>query len=328
MKIVITLDYEVFLGIKTGTVKNNLIVPLNKLISQGDKFGVKFTLFVDATYLYMLKKLGKQYQNLQNDFDEVSKHIKMLNDQGHDIELHIHPNWYFSSYNGTEWMLDTEHYKLSDLTLEEARIIFMASKETLESIINKKVIAFRAGGFSAQPTQLLTTLMLENEISIDSSVYTGSYYNSPSQKYDYRNAPQKGIYHFSEDICVDNQQGKFTEIPLSSFKLSPVFYWKLAVTKLLKSRKHKTFGDGLSVKTTNESIIERLTRYSYAFATIDGYKISYLPKMLKNKRKQGFDLFTIIGHPKLATPYSIKMFASFCKNTFQENEFITVRDLI
>jgi peptidoglycan/xylan/chitin deacetylase (PgdA/CDA1 family) len=328
MKILFTLDYEVFLGNRTGTVQNSLIIPTNKLISEGEKFGVKFTLFIDATYLYMLKKLGKQHLNLQNDYNVVSQHIKVLNDHGHDIQLHIHPHWYFSKYNGTEWMLDTEHYKLSDLTIEDARKIFRESKETLEDIINKKVIAFRAGGFSAQPNQLLTSLLQENDISIDSSVYTGSYYNSPSQKYDYRNASQKGLYHFSEDICVDDQQGKFTEIPLSTYKLSPVFYWKLLGTKLLKRSKHKTFGDGVATKTSNESIIERLTRYSYALATIDGYKIAYLPKVLKKKRKQGYDLLTVIGHPKLATPYSIEMFACFCNKYLQKNKFIILRDLI
>ncbi len=328
MKILITLDYEVFLGSKTGTVQNNLIIPMNKLTSVGNKFGIKFTIFVDASYLYVINKLGKQYPSLQKDFDEIYEHIIILNNDGHDIQLHIHPHWFFSSYNGSEWIIDTEHYKLSDLAVEEAKVIFKKSKEILESIINKKLVAFRAGGFSAQPTRLLTSLLKENDIKIDSSVYSGAYYNSSSQKYDYRNVPQKGSYLFNRDICVeDNLQGEFLEIPISTIKLNPLFYWKLVFTRLRKSAKHKTYGNGISLKATHDSIIKRLTQYSYASATIDGYKISYLQKVLEVRKKQESDLLTIIGHPKLVTPYSIQEFKKFCSRNVDSNNSITIKKI-
>ena len=47
---------------------------------------------------------------------------------------------------------------------------------------------------------------------------------------------------------------------------------------LLIQNKHKILGDGNAVKTTGESIKERLTKKSYALATIDGFKNNRLSK--------------------------------------------------
>lgn len=51
MNVFFTIDYELFLGGNTGTVRNCLIRPLNALTELLDKYQIKLTLFVDAAYL-------------------------------------------------------------------------------------------------------------------------------------------------------------------------------------------------------------------------------------------------------------------------------------
>jgi len=328
MRILITLDYEVFLGKETGSVKNDLIIPLNQLTSVVNNYGIKFSLFVDASYLYMLKKLGNKHLKLKNDYNNICANLNKLSNEGHDIELHIHPHWFFSTFNGNKWITDSSHYKLSDLKKEEAEEIFSKSKKLLEEITGKKIIAFRAGGFSAQPTDLLTHLFRKNNIKADCSVYTGAYYNSQSQQYDYRKTCNKELYTFSNDICKEDLNGDFTEIPISTLKISPCFYWKLASRKLIGISSDNKWGDGISVSTSYESIINRLTMKSNAMATIDGYKISYLTRLCDIRKKEGMSLTTIIGHPKLATPYSVKKFTDFCKLYSHDDNFVTIKDLL
>jgi len=328
MRILITLDYEVFLGKETGSVTNDLIIPLNELTSVANNHGIKFSLFVDASYIYMLKKLGKEHLKLKNDYDKICFNLNKLSNEGHDIELHIHPHWFFSTYNKDKWIIDSSHYKFSDIKKDEAEEIFSESKKLLEEITNKKIIAFRAGGFSAQPTVLLTHLFKQNNIKADCSVYTGASYNSKYQKYDYKDSCTKELYNFSNNICKEDINGEFTEIPISSLNISPCFYWKLASRKIIGIKSDKTWGDGITVKTSSESIINRLTKKSKAMATIDGYKISYLPRLCDLRKKEGKTLTTIIGHPKLATSYSIKKFIVFCKLYSHENNFVTIKDLL
>ncbi len=180
MKLLITLDYELFLGSKTGTVEKCLIEPMDRLIEVGDKYSLKYTIFVDSTYLLKLRELSAKYSNLKEDYLRISEHIKFLHKLGHDIQLHIHPHWHYSEYNGKEWLLDKNHYKLSDLSDEDARMIFSKSKQLLDEIIGEETIAFRAGGFSAQTNNLIT-LFEENNIKVDSSVYPKNLYDSSQQ---------------------------------------------------------------------------------------------------------------------------------------------------
>lgn len=266
-----------------------------------------------------------QWPSLKEDYKLVSTQLRDMEQKGHVVQLHIHPQWAFSKFDGKEWRLDTQHYKLSDLTEEEADRVFGNAKIALEDILGHNVTTFRAGGFSAQPTEMLTSLMKKYNIHTDTSVFSHSYYDSPCQKYDYRQMPDKSFYRFEEDICKENIQGAFLEIPITTYLLSPWFNWKLAFTKIFKSDKHKNLGDGISVKTSTQSIKERLTRWSYVLATIDGFKIGYLQKVINKADRCGKEQVTIIGHPKLATRYSIKKFDEFLQVNCQRHTFVTIK---
>ncbi len=324
MKVVFTLDYELFLGSKTGSVERCFIEPLERMVEMTEKFDIKFTLFVDATYLLRLTEYAEKFPVLKTSLELIADHLRRLHEEGHDIQLHIHPHWAYSTYDGTQWYLDEQHYKLSDLTEREASLIFARAKETLENIVGKSVCAFRAGGFSTQPTERLVKLFDENNIFIDSSVYPGNCYKSSHQDYDYRECPKKSIYRFNSNICNEDINGRILEIPLTTYPLLPTFYWGMVFRKLLNRAKHRMIGDGIAVKTTNESIKERLTQRSIGFATIDGYKIRYLYDAYLLARKREQEVFCVLGHPKLATPYSLNNLRRFCDKVKHEVEFVTI----
>ena len=325
MKILLTLDYELFLGEKTGTVENCLITPMKQLSLAVSDSGARFTIFVDANYLYRLNELRKKYASLESEYKKIVSNILQLRDEGHDVQLHIHPHWQFSSYDGSRWSLDHDHYKLSDLSIEEADEVFTSSKALLDSILGYSTTAFRAGGFSTQPTSMLVKLFHKNGITTDSSVCAGQYYISPQQAYDYRTAPDKDMYRFDNDINIASNDGGFIEIPISMHTVSPIFYWKYVATRVLKSPNMRMWGDGLAVKATSDSIVNRLTRFSNGMATIDGYKASLLEKAYHNAKSNKRNIFCVIGHPKLATPYSVKKLKEFCYNMKRcGDEFITI----
>lgn len=333
MKLLFTLDYELFLGSKTGGVEACLIQPLNSYIEAVADYGVRFTIFVDAAYLYVLKKYAAKYECLNKDYHLVEQHLLMLQAAGHDIQLHIHPQWYFSTFDGKEWQLDTQHYKLSDVHREEMSHYVLESKLLLDKMIGKRTVAFRAGGFSAQPTSLLTALMVENGLLVDSSVCPGSHYSSPYQHYDYRHAPRKGMYRFEQDICYEEEEGRFWEVPISMYEVSPFFQWKLLfhrlIPKIVGNSRHAVYGDGRSVRTTRGSIIRRLLMPCHTMATIDGYKISFLKEAMKSCRRHGKEVMCILGHPKLATPYSIEKISDICDYARHRGyEFYTLTELI
>ncbi len=329
MKVLITLDYELFLGSRTGSVENCLTTPMQLLHNAVNEVGARFTIFVDATYLLRTKQLSIGEPHLADEYARLTEHLSMLNEQGHDLQLHIHPHWAYSSYENGEWKLDPNHYKLVDLDREHAISLVTQAKELLDGIIGKKTRAFRAGGFSAQPTEMLTSIFSAAGLIADSSVCPGSVYDSLQQQYDYTHTPDKDIYHFGEDICKESAAGTFLEFPITMHRVSPVFHWKLVANRLTKRPQHRTYGDGISVKTTNESIIARLTSYQNCQATIDGYKITFLPSAYRKHQAQHRELFTVMGHPKLATPFSVDRLRRFAQQVISSGDtFTTISQLL
>lgn len=332
MKILFTLDYELFLGSKTGTVKECLIHPLNLYLDKVEKYGLRFTIFADAAYLYALRQGAEKHEQLRMDYQAVTAHLLQLQEKGHDIQLHIHPQWYFSTFTGTEWQLDTTHYKLSDVPEHDMQRLFRESKSLLDNLLGKETAAYRAGGFSAQPTTCLTDLFRQNRLECDSSVCPGAKYDSSSQKYDYTTVPYRSCYRFEKDICQEESDGQFLEIPITMHEVGPFFHWKLAFIRLAQrfglTRLHSTFGNGTGVNTTKESIRERMLHKVNTLATIDGYKIQFLKAAIKHQEAKASEIMCVIGHPKLATPYSVSRIDSVCRYvTEHQHEFCTVSDL-
>ena len=328
MRILLTLDYELFLGERTGSVERCLVEPMRRLTEAVEPTGARFTLFVDATYLFRLFELKADYAALDAEYQQIVSHLRMLRAAGHDLQLHIHPHWHYSTFEDGKWRLDHTRYKLCDIPFEEALWIFASAKEHLDAVLGYATHAFRAGGFSTQPTQRLTTLFAQNGIRVDSSVCPGQRYQSPQQTYDYRTALPGRAYRFGADINVPDPDGAFTEVPISMHAVSPLFYWKYVATRLLKVPGMRPWGDGQSVKATNESIRERLTRRTVSMATIDGFKIGALESAYQAARRRGDALFCVIGHPKLANPYSVRKLSRFCERRKRAGDtFITISEI-
>lgn len=322
MKTLLTLDYELHIGTRTGSVEKCLFEPMRRLTEVAERYGARFTIFVDSAYLVALKEVNR------NEYDAVCQNIRQLHETGHDIELHIHPQWLFSSYENGEWQVDEKHYRLSQLTTEDAVRLFKQAKECLEGVVGKKITGYRAGGFSAQPSELLTHLFAENGIVVDSSVMVGEKYDSELQWYDYSNAPQCSYYRFENDICEKNDAGRFVEVPISTTPISPIFHWRLVANRFIGGAKHRLFGDGFGFPATTGNILKRLTRRVMGPCVIDGLKIGFLHKAFKNHLKRNEEYFCVLGHPKLATPYSIAKLEEFLKATKDKTEYITLDKLV
>jgi peptidoglycan/xylan/chitin deacetylase (PgdA/CDA1 family) len=331
MNIYITLDYELFFGDKSGSIEQCIIKPTEALLNIVDPYNIKFTCFVDAGYLLALERQKDDYIALKGDFDQVISQIKKLSKNGHGVELHIHPHWEDSFYNGKKWVFNTQRYKLSDFN--EVEILDIVSRYTsiLKKVTGKAPVAFRAGGWSAQPFKAIQKALSVNNIFIDSTVFAKGFHNSCHQMYDFREVPEfLTKYKFSDDLTLIDNSGTFTEIPISSYKVSPLFFWKFAIKKFFKKTEHKAFGNGSALSMPKKEMLRLLFTFSNSVVSIDGFKASLIEKAFERYKKQDNDNdnFVLIGHPKAFTPYSIQKIDNFIKNHHRANTFVTYSDLI
>jgi len=320
MNIFLTLDYELFFGKNSGTQDKSIIYPTNRLLEILNKYDIKASFFVDSGYLIKLNEYKKKHKVLDEDYRKIIEQIKYLSDNGHDIQLHIHPHWEDSYFDGSKWVIDTTRYKIHEFSEVEIDDIVYRYKKVLTDIVGDKVFTFRAGGWCMQPFDKLETALKKHNIWLDSTVFEGGKNDSATHYFDFTNAPKKDLWRFEADPLVEDKEGFFTEIPISSHRVSPLFFWKLAFAKKLGGDRHKTFGDGEAAGGSKWDKIRMLTQWTNSVASIDGYKASYLQNAFdqfgKNKDNKNF---VIIGHPKAMSEYSLNKLEEFIANNKEAN---------
>jgi peptidoglycan/xylan/chitin deacetylase (PgdA/CDA1 family) len=325
MKIFITLDYELYFGSDTGNPEHCMVRPTEELLKLTDPLGIKFTCFVDSGYLLALEHQKGEYPVLQKDYEMIAKQLRQLSKAGHGIELHIHPHWEDSFFGSRGWEINTHRYKLSAFSESEVLRIVQKHTALLEKITGKPPKAYRAGGWSAQPFQPIGRALENCGVFIDSSVFPGGYYKSDHQEFDFRSVPAYTTeYQFSSGLTIPDSQGKFREIPISSQKVSPFFYWKMAWAKVFGDLDHRSFGNGQPIRLSR-GYFDKLTRTSVDVVSMDGYKSNLLKKAFKNhvKHTSNQGNFVIIGHPKAFTRDSLKRFKRFLEETCREHQYCT-----
>lgn len=327
MNIFLTFDYELFFGEKTGTVDKCIIEPTNNLLKISKKYSVPMTFFVDVGYLIRLETESAKHKVLKSDLSKIKNQITEILECGCDVQLHIHPHWERSYFDGEKWIIEIDGcYKLSDF--EEGELVHIVTfyKEYLEEISRKKVHTFRAGGWCIQPFDRLKELFKEIGIKYDTSVFPGGHFESEHYDFDFRNAPHKSKYKFENDVCVEDPSGFFTEYPISSMKYSPLFYWKLYVLGRLFPNQHKMVGDGifLSQPGRKKSV---LTNFTWNHVSTDGYYASKLNSSLEDMDFKGYTDMVTIGHPKSNTLFSVHELDKFVNKNYIKHLFSVFKDL-
>lgn len=322
MNIFLTLDYEIYFGENHGTIEKCIIYPTSELIRIAEKHNVRFSFFVDCGFILKLDEFRKKFPVLENDYKKITEQVKYLSDTGHDIQLHIHPHWEDSYYDGKRWVIDVKRYKLTDFNQSDIADIVVRYKKVLSDITNKPIFAFRAGGWCLQPFSKLSKVFKDNNITLDSSVFRNGYFSSEQYAYDFRNAPDKDIYKFKGDIVVENKNGFFTELPISSIKNSPLFFWKLFLLGRKNPYLHKPLGDGQAMPSPGYRR-KLLTKFTNNPVSVDGYNSHLLQKALNGLMQKKFNHMVVIGHPKALSRYSIKKIEEFVLKNKEQHNFTT-----
>lgn len=304
-----------------------MLQPTEVLRRISKTYGAPMTYFVDAGYLWRMEADVVDHPELAAEQLAVYQQLKNLLAEGNEIALHIHPHWEDSYYQkGKGWVMNTKRYKLADFSETEIDSIFFRYKNALESVTGQTISVFRAGGWCLQPFDKVKSAFEKYGIKVDSTVFNNGYNSNETYYYDFRNSPDKDCYRFSDDLVKENANGDFTEYPIASEVLHPIFFWCLFIWGRLLPNRHKGFGDGfpVAVKGFRKKV---LFNKSLNCVSLDGYFAKRLPKVLKKKVKKGDKHMVVIGHPKACTLYSLERLESFVKSASKQHNFTTFQKL-
>ena len=324
MNIILSADYEVFFGRNTGTVNKTLLEPSQLLCDMAARHGVPLVFFVDAGFLLRLREDGRRFPALMRDYERVMRQLQQFVAAGHEIQLHVHPHWEDSHWNGQSWDIDTRRYRLHDFDESEIRRIVCSYADILRSVAGSEgVYAYRAGGWMIQPFTSIRQALLDAGVFIDSTIFVNG--SSATIEYgcsfDFSNAPLESHWFFDDDPLLNNPEGAFLEIPIASFRVPPLFYWRFVMAKKFGGDKHRSLSNGSAIPATRLQLLKKLTCWTSSVVSMDGYKASFLADALRQYEQVGKTDFLVIGHPKALTPYSLQRLERFIVEN-RANEFV------
>lgn len=315
-KVILTIDYEVF-GNGTGDVKKHVIEPAEKLMRLGEQFRVPVTFFVQVEELCAYERFGN---NLFKDLgyrpaDLIRKQIQEMVNRGHDVQLHIHPQWFNAQYVKSHWMLHDEMTNVDSLyrTKDDTVRYIREKKSILDDIISKddagrSVCAFRAGAFCAQPGRYLIDALIKNGIQFESSVVKGMHRTEGQGALDYRTTPCKGAWKVGNDVTEENVNGTLIEVPIASkiqwrFQQMTLGRMKAKFSRDVPKEKQAETLKGFGISKNPMSIVKFLfNRFptKYDLHNVNGKSlakwISKHPSVPGSPLGQ--DVIVVIGHTK------------------------------
>lgn len=321
---IVTFDYEVFLGRKTGSVENCVLRPVELILETLCFHKAKAIFFVDAAWLLFIKG------NSDLDFRRVSSQIRDIIACGSSVELHLHPQWLDAYIENGEMLFSTfDRYRLHALPRRDIGNLFRDSVDLLESISCRKVRCFRAGGWCIEPFHVLADSFAELGIKYDFSVVPGtSRSDGRIWDYDFSKSPRLPFYKFDSDINIPNKCGPFVEVPMVTYPTNIVY--KCMNKALQNIVGDRIFGDGVGIKEMSLSkLLLQAIRGSRAMLSIDQTN-SLMFRYLLAAHLRNVDPLVIVSHPKTGSSQALKNLAYIAKNfrTLCADDLDSILDIV
>jgi hypothetical protein len=307
---IFTLDYEIY-GDGTGSLKELVYEPTEHLRRIFRGWNARFVTFVEVAELERIDSCGAD-----DGLGLVKRQIRELQREDFEIGLHLHPQWANANFVRGSWELDFSEYNLC--TLPQARIaeIVGGSLEYLRHVLDQPAfqpLSFRAGNWLFQPTRTAASILAQNGIKIDSSVFKGGLLHE--HNLDYRPALRNGYYWpFDSDVNVPNPSGAWIEIPIYA-ELVP--FWKMPTSKRLSFR--NGFGTASAKRKSQLNRVADFLRLRYPlkfdFCRMTLKELTAMVERVVREDQAKPELFrpmVAIGHTKdFIDPQTVESFLAF-----------------
>ena len=219
LRLIFTLDYEIH-GNGEGCPSRLMVEPTDRLLRLFDQYGAKLTIMADVAEILRFKE--RQEQSGRDEF-----HYRAILDQlqrairgGHDVQLHIHSSYFNAQCRDGRWVQDWSEYNFAGLPRDRMAWMVSRCKAFLESALQPvdssyRCLAFRAANWSVSPSKDVVSVLLDNDIEIDSSVFKFGRRRG-LVAFDYRSAHHALLpwRADSNDICRVDPDSRLWEFPI------------------------------------------------------------------------------------------------------------------
>ena len=182
-------DWEVR-GNGTGDPRVLQFEPMRKLVKIFNDYGIRGSFNVEVMQQLVHRNQQERFPELKVIADEWEQVVMESYRQGHDIQLHLHPQWTDAIYQGPcNWKLGGD-WSILNYPCQQIKAMLVSGKQYLESLLGQinpayACVSFRAGSWCAAPSDFLLPILSELGFVFDMSIVPGIRYDTPQVKLDY-----------------------------------------------------------------------------------------------------------------------------------------------
>jgi hypothetical protein len=219
----LTHDWELR-GDGSGDIEQIQFAPLRRLLEIYAKFGARTTILPDLMQQISFRRLEGEHSELKPLADSWDEHVRDAFRKGHDIQLHLHPQWLNAEYEKDHWHPRGE-WSILNYERDAAYTMLASGKQYLETLLRPidsayRCRAFRAGALAAAPSPHLFESLATLGIEIDVSIAGGVFVDSEDLQLDYRNCEETFLPFYPTTGDARKVSGKREDIvcvPLNHF---------------------------------------------------------------------------------------------------------------
>ena len=192
-------DWELS-GDGSGDPHELQFAPMRRLVEIYNAHGIRGSFNAEVLQQLTFRQFQDQHPELKGLADEWDDSVRETFRQGHDIQLHIHPQWTSAEYQDGKWKL-TGDWSILNYTAEQARALIARGTEYLETLLRPidpdyECVSFRSGSWCIAPSPFVLNLLAEFGIVFDMSIVGGLRYDTRRIKLDYSNCEEDFLPYY------------------------------------------------------------------------------------------------------------------------------------
>jgi hypothetical protein len=314
----LTFDYELPLGGWHVPLENALLKPTARLLQLCDDLRVPAVFFVDVLSGIQMRRWG------ESSFEEaMRRQLQEAAAKGHDLQLHLHPHWLTSTCEGGKYT-PSKDFRLADFTPAQIDEMVVSGIAYLRQIAvpvcpDYRCLAFRAGGYNLENSDVIFDVMQRRHIGIDSSLCDGYYYASDRSTVDFRGLPARPNWYFRNGDFKRPEQDGIYEIPIAGKKKS--LFEAPTVVKMRFHKQRKPESRGRMIHAEAPSFKKKWRKaMSARMVSFDNY--TYSTRFLLKALRYNLDRFAafeeinlaVISHPKSMDTHNFRLMEDFVRS--------------
>lgn len=213
-------------GNGAGDVREMQVAPMRRLMDAYERHGVHGTFNVEVMQQLKMLEASREHPELGAQTAAWEEAVLEARRRGHDIQLHIHPQWHNAKYLDGKWQLD-QNWDITTYPEEEVREMFTACIGYLQTLLGggdaPRLVSFRSGSWCLAPSDFMLQVLEDNGILLDMSMVGCAKYDTAHCKLDYTVMEEKFLPFYPD--MKDARKVSANKEPIICV---PTFYFKFS----------------------------------------------------------------------------------------------------